>query len=125
MISHSTYLVIHLLGILLLFVSLGGVALHALNGGTKQDNGARRWVAIMHGLGTVLILLGGFGMLARLELSQGMALPGWVWAKLVILIVLASVVMLPYRKPELALPFFLALPFVGGLAGFLAIFKPF
>ncbi len=125
MISHSTYLVIHLLGILLVFVSLGGVALHALNGGTKQDNGARKWVAVMHGLGTVFILLGGFGMLARLGIVQGGAFPGWVWAKLVILIVLGAVVMLPYRKPELALPIFLALPFIGAMAGFLAIFKPF
>ena len=125
MISHSTYLVIHVLGILLVFVALGGVALHALNGGTKQDNGARKWVAVMHGLGMVFILLGGFGMLARLGIVQGGAFPGWVWAKLVILIVLGSVVMLPYRKPELALPIFLALPFLGAMAGFLAIFKPF
>ncbi len=125
MISHSTYLVIHVLGILLVFVALGGVALHALNGGTKQDNGARKWVAVMHGLGMVFILLGGFGMLARLGIVQGGAFPGWVWAKLVILIVLGAVVMLPYRKPELALPIFLALPFLGALAGFLAIFKPF
>jgi len=123
--SHSTYLVIHLLGILLVFVPLGGVALHALNGGTKQDNRARKWVGIMHGLGTVFILLGGFGMLARLGIMQGGAFPGWVWAKLVILIVLAAILMLPYRKPELALPIFLALPFFGALAGFLAIFKPF
>jgi hypothetical protein len=109
------------LGILLVFVSLGGVSLYALNGGAKADNKARRWVGAMHGVGLLLILVGGFGMLARL----GVGFPGWVWAKLVVFLLLAGALTLPYRKPELALPVFLALPFIGALAGFLAIFKPF
>ena len=121
---HEAYKVVHLLGILFLFVALGGVALHAWNGGTKQNNQGRGASAAMHGVGVFLILLAGFGMLARLGLMQG-GLPGWVWAKLVLWLLVGGLFLLPYRRPSLAKPVFLLLPFLGALAAVLAIYKPF
>lgn len=124
MISYEVYKVVHLLGMFMLFTVLGGIALHAVNGGTRQSNTGRRLVAIMHGLALFVILLGGFGMLARLGLVTGM-LPGWVLAKLAIWIVLPVLGMMAYRKPAAAKALLVAMPVLGGLAAWIALYKPF
>ena len=124
MISHSVYKVVHLLGMFMLFTVLGGIALHAVNGGTKQSNIGRRFIAIMHMLALFVILLGGFGMLARLGLVQGI-LPGWVLAKLAIWIVLPVLGTMAYRKPAAAKLLLVAVPVLGGLAAWIALYKPF
>ena len=80
MISYSIYKIVHLLGVMMVFLSLGGVIMHAINGGEKEHSW-RKPVAITHGIGLLLALVGGFGLLARLGVMHG-TLPGWVLAKL-------------------------------------------
>ena len=65
MINYQVYKLVHLFGIFLTLISLGGMYLHAMNGGTKETNASRKLSAIGHGVGLFLVLLGGFGMLAR------------------------------------------------------------
>jgi hypothetical protein len=125
MFSHQFYNVVHIVGIVLLAVALGGLALHALNGGTRQSNGARGLVAALHGTGALLVLVGGFGMLARLGFRHGGGFPGWLWVKIGVWLLLAAAVLVPYRRPALARPLFLALPLLAGLAAYMAIYKPF
>lgn len=124
MISLLVYKVVHLLGMFMLFTVLGGIALHAVNGGTKQSNTGRRLIAIMHGVALFVILLGGFGMLARLGMVQGM-LPGWVIAKLAIWVVMPVLGMMAYRKPAAAKLLLVAIPVLGGVAAWIALYKPF
>ena len=124
MLPHSFYNVLHILGIVLVMSALGGIAMHALNGGTKQTNVARRLVVSLHGLGMLLILVGGFGMLARLGFQHGATFPGWLLVKLAVWLTLAAIVIVPYRRPALAKPVYLALPVLGGLAAIMAIYKP-
>jgi len=124
MLPHSFYKVVHIVGIVLVMSALGGISMHALNGGTKQTNAGRRLVLGLHGLGVLLILVGGFGMLARLGFQHGAMFPGWLLVKLVVWATLAAVVVLPYRRPSLARPVYLALPVLGGLAAAMAIYKP-
>lgn len=124
MISLLVYKVVHLLGMFMLFTVLGGIALHAVNGGTKQSNTGRRLIAIMHGVALFVILLGGFGMLARLGMVQGM-LPGWVLAKLAIWVVMPVLGMMAYRKPAAAKLLLVAIPVLGGVAAWIALYKPF
>jgi hypothetical protein len=127
MISHSVYKVIHLIGLILLMSALGGAAVRAMvatAGGPGASPATRRLLAILHGVGAFLILLGGFGMLARLGAMHG-AFPGWVWVKIVVWGLLAVALMVPRRRPGLALPLLLALPVLGGLAAYMAIYKPF
>jgi hypothetical protein len=76
------------------------------------------------GLGAFLILLGGFGMMARLGLIKG-APPGWLAVKMLIWLALSGLVLLPYRRPALARPFFLLLPLLAGVAVYMALYKPF
>ena len=124
MISLNVYKIIHLLGMFMLFTVLGGIALHSLNGGTKQSNVGRRLIAAMHGISLFIILLGGFGMLARLGLVQGM-LPGWVLAKLAIWVLLPFLGLMAYRKPAVAKLLLVVMPLLGGVAGWIALYKPF
>jgi hypothetical protein len=117
------YKLIHIVGIILIMSALGGAAVRAMIGsdGTPPT---RRLLAILHGIGAFLVLLGGFGMLARLGAMHG-NFPGWVWVKLVVWVILAAALIIPRRRPTLARPLLLALPFIGGLAAYMAIYKPF
>jgi hypothetical protein len=122
--SHAFYNVVHIVGIVLVMSALGGTALHALNGGTRQTNRARGLVAGLHGAGALLVLVGGFGMLARLGFRHGANFPGWLWVKLAVWAAAAALLVVPYRRPALARPVYLALPVLGGLAAYMAIYKP-
>ena len=124
MFSHQFYNVVHIVGIVLLMTALGGLALHATNGGTRQSNAAHRLIASLHGTGVLLVLIGGFGMLARLGFRHGVSFPGWLWVKLAVWLLLGAALVLPYRRPALAKPLLLALPVLGGLAAYMAIYKP-
>jgi hypothetical protein len=124
MISLNLYKLVHILGILLVFSSFGGLVLHAMNGGTKATNGGRRLVMAGYVVGLFLILLGGFGMLARLDIVQG-GLPGWVWFKLVVWIVIGGLIALPYRKPEASRLLWILGPALGLIAAWAGLFKPF
>ncbi|AVQ13932.1 hypothetical protein [Leptospira santarosai] len=119
MISYTVYKMIHIFGILLLFTALGGVTLHVLNGGTKEFSN-RKIVAITHGIGLFLILLGGFGMLAGLW-----PWPGWVIAKFAIWLAYGGLLTMVYKKPSLAKTFWFGFPLLGLLVVYIAIYKPF
>lgn len=123
MIPYAVYKVVHLLGMFLLFTILGGIALHVLNGGTRESNVGRKLAGALHGVALFVILLGGFGMLARLGLVKG-AFPGWIWAKLTIWVLLGAFGTLPYRRPGLAKIWLVGLPVLGALAAWFAIYKP-
>ena len=123
MLSSTTYQLIHILGILLVFMALGGLSLHAMNGGTRDSNRARVLVALTHGLGLLLILVAGFGMLARLGVMSG-GLPGWVWVKVVVWLVLAALIVVPYRKPGWSRALWFGMPVLGVIAAYSALSRP-
>lgn len=123
MISYSVYKIIHLVGILMVFMALGGLATNAINGGGKKHRW-RKPIAITHGVGLLISLVGGFGLLARLGVMHG-SLPGWVIAKLVIWILFGALIAVIPRKPALAKPLWLIIIILGATAAYLAGSKPF
>lgn len=125
MFSRELYEVLHILGIALVFMALGGVAIHAANGGSRSTSNTRGLVMGLHGLGSLLILLGGFGMLARIGFQHGAGFPGWLWGKIAMWLVVTLVIVLPYRKPSLARPVFIFTPLAAAFAVYLALYKPF
>jgi hypothetical protein len=69
------YKVIHLLGVILLFLGLASALMP--EGSQHRKIGLR-----FHGIGLILLLLGGFGLIAKMQIE--LATAWWVWAKLVL-----------------------------------------
>jgi uncharacterized membrane protein len=130
MFSYQLYNVVHIVGIVLVMAALGGAAVLAMTSRASHavdaasPRAARRLLAALHGAGAFLIILGGFGMLARLGLVRGGQFPGWLWVKIAIWLVISGALVLPRRVPGLARPLLLLLPVLGGLAAYMAIYKP-
>jgi len=118
--SYETYKILHIFGLSLVLVSLGGIILHVINGGTKGSNTFRKGAMITHGVGLLVLLVAGFGMLARLGIH---ALPGWVIGKLVIWLLLGAMVAFAYKSQALAKKLWLAVPALVVVASYLAIYK--
>jgi hypothetical protein len=117
--SYEFYRVVHVFSIILLFTSLGTLA--AVGG--AESARLRRLAAVAHGVALTLILVAGFGLLARLGMFG--AIPLWAWLKLGIWLLLAMAVLPLRRRPEWAAGLWLLLPVLGGTAAWLAIAKPF
>ena len=121
---YAIYYPIHFLGIFLLFMSLGAMCIYCRNGGTKEDNPSRKFLAITHGVGLFLSILGGMGLMAVLQYSKG-GMPAWIVAKLVIWLILGMASMMVYKAPKKATFFFFLFCVLGLLAGLSAKFKSF
>ncbi len=122
--SYEFYKVLHIVAALILFAALGGVAVHAINGGPRASNAARRLLALLHGSALLVLVVAGFGLLARLDLMAGGLAP-WVYGKLALWLVAGALLTLPGRLPGLARPILaLGLPVLGLLAAWLAVYKP-
>lgn len=122
---YEVYKLIHFLGIFALITALTAAGWHALRGGTKADNPQRKLLGITHGVALFLILLGGFGMLARLGMVEG-GLPGWIWAKLAVWALLGGALTLAARGGRrTAASIVIGVPLLALLAGAVALYKPF
>ncbi|MGE4130115.1 MAG: hypothetical protein AB7F86_00670 [Bdellovibrionales bacterium] len=123
MIPYSVYKIVHLVGILMVFTALGGLIANAI-GQQAKTHAWRKPIAITHGVGLLLALVGGFGLLARLGVAHN-GLPGWIYAKLGIWLVFGALLGVVARKPEMAKGIWVVIVLLGGLAAYLAGSKPF
>ena len=121
MFSYSVYKILHLSGIFMVLLSVGGVALHVINGGNK-DFEAKKFIGKFHGVGLLFILVAGFGMLARLH--EG-ALQGWVITKIFVWLSFAGITALIYRSGSKAKLYFVLALFLSVTAAYMALYKPF
>lgn len=121
MISYQAYKWIHFVGIFFIFMSLGGAAFRNI-GGLAWDSKGKGVIAAMHGCGLLLALLGGFGLLARMNMMA--EFPAWVWGKLTIWLIMGAAIALFKRKPQASGALILLLGVLGTVAAALALFKP-
>ena len=120
MFSHATYKFIHLLGIFLLFSGMGGLWAVAVSSSETFRTSIRRLAIAAHGAAMLLILVAGFGMMARLQISHSW--PLWIWIKVVIWVLLAGYpVLLKRQQKPSGILFFLA-PVLGAVAAYAALF---
>lgn len=119
--SANFYKVMHLIGMFTLFMAYGALLLNALGGKGKEGLASKKLVMISHGVGLLLILVGGFGLLARTKVGW----PDWVMGKMIIWLFLGGLLALVLRKPALAKPLWFGVLSLGGIAAYLAVFKPF
>lgn len=118
--SLNFYKVLHILGFLLVFAALGGMTLQSYLGGGDERKG-RRLAGLSHGIGLLIVLVSGFGMLARL----GVGFDGWVWVKMALWLVFGGVIVVIRRQPHYTGFLWFLLPILGAFAGYLALYKPF
>ena len=120
--SYEVYKIIHLTGIVLLFSGLVGLLALKMSGAALEGK-TKKFIFLTHGIGAFFVLLGGFGLLARLELAR--SIPNWAYAKILIWLVLGGSVALIKRKGQFAFPIYVLLMILFIAAACLAIFKPF
>lgn len=123
-----TYKTIHAFSGLLLLFAMGGLVLRALEANSAghsaaEKTPARKLGVITHGVALLLLLVSGFGALAKLGIMGNM--PGWAWAKIVIWVIFGGIVALVHKKPDLLKPLWFLLPLLAGVAAWLALYKPF
>lgn len=112
------YRVLHLVGIAMTVLGIGAMIVVARGGAPK---GMRRVAAITHGVGLMLVLVAGFGLLAKMDLEFS----GTHGAKLGVWFLLGVIVSPILRKPSFGLlAWFLTIGLVG-LGGYLVWAKPF
>ena len=109
MLPYEIFKLLHLLGMTLLFMSLGALAFHGANGGDKQSNHVRGLVMATHGFALLLLLGAGLG---QLHTTYGLAngLPGFIHPKLLIWVLLGAAPALLNKKPEWGKAMWFVLP---------------
>jgi len=114
--SLETYRLLHIGGLLCVFLGLGGVLLQS------QPGKSNRMGMILHGIGMALMLFAGFGALYRNRI--GFPWPAWIWGKLATWLFIAA---LPSMHKRGAIPTNLAwiVAIALGVTGaYLAVAKP-
>ncbi|MDB4054835.1 hypothetical protein N9496_02455 [Akkermansiaceae bacterium] len=117
--DQETYKLIHFAGIFTLFFAFG-----SLFKGDKTTKGA----VISHGIGLLLILLGGFGMQAKMkygyQANYGSGFPTWLIIKIVIWLALGGGIVLAKRKIIKGLAAWIIIIALGMASAYLALKKP-
>lgn len=123
MFSYMFYKVTHIIGIMMLFFGMGGLLL-AYATAEKQLKSKIKMIGFLaHGLGLLFILVGGFGMAARLGLVSG--LPPWIHFKLAVWVLFGLAISLLKRKSQWTSSLFIVTILLGSAAAFVATYKPF
>jgi uncharacterized membrane protein SirB2 len=121
--SYLTYKMIHYLGIFILLATLGAsLGRQAMT--EERDPLRSRWGAV-HGVALFLVLLGGFGLMARVGVAHGTMFPGWILAKLGIWVLLGAMLFLARRSRRWTLPLLALVPLLALFAGWMAMARPF
>lgn len=116
--SPQFYNVLHITGVILVFLAYG--LLIARGALRSDDPGVRKLGGIASGVGLLLILVSGFGLLAKF--SYGF--PAWVIAKIVIWVVLGGMITALNRAPHLSRLWFWVIFLLGLLAVLSAYLRP-
>lgn len=114
--SINFYKLLHLVSVMVVFASLGGLCFVASE--------KRRLLVALHGVGMLALLVAGFGLLAKLGFVQG-GLPLWAAVKLGIWVALGVVPVLMRKLPSFARLILLLSIALGGYSAHLAITKNF
>lgn len=117
--SLTFYKLFHLFGVMLMFSALGAVVAAAVAG--EANPRLKKLGGIAHGVALALILVAGFGLLARQGFTD--AWPLWVWLKLGIWLLFGAATVLVRKAGEKAGWLLVALPVLGAVSAWLALYR--
>lgn len=80
--SYEFYKILHLISLISLFLSLGMLIV--------GPQSLRKLIMSLHGLALLLLLVSGFGLVAKLHIPLKFLSPSWFWQKTFIWIALAG-----------------------------------
>jgi len=115
------YKVLHIAGIAAVVAGLAALAFHRIGGGTKEDAGHKALAFATHGSGLIILLVTGFGMVARLDAGMTSV---WVLAKIGLWLLAGALIALPLRSAGLAKATWAGVLTLVAVAAFFAIHKP-
>lgn len=118
---YEVYKSIHLLGVMLLFSSLGALAIQGMLREHPAAKAVKKLLIATHGVAMVLLLVAGYGLLARLNMSVSAP---WVIGKVLLWVALGAATILPKRMPTRGGIWFFAFIGLGLISAGLAIYKP-
>src|SRR5947208_16349688 len=111
MISFAAYKVVHILGVLFVFASLGALILASRDG---AGGGRRRKLAGMtHGIALLVVLIAGFRAMARLGMPNPAHWPLCVSIKPLTWLVLGGIIVAIRGAPQLSTLLWWLLPLLG------------
>ena len=113
------YKLLHLFAVMLMFSALGVVIAAAVAGDANPR--LRKLGGMAHGIALVLILVAGFGLIAKQGFGGGW--PLWVWLKLLIWLVLGAATVFVRKAGEKAGWLLILLPVLGAVAAWLALYR--
>lgn len=90
MITYETYKILHLFSLLVVVCAMGVIL------GEGRWIPDRRFKGIIT-LGTILLFVGGMGLIARLGFKHGEPFPLWIWIKMVSWLILSVLLILLFR----------------------------
>jgi uncharacterized membrane protein SirB2 len=118
--DYNTYKILHVVGLVLLMLGLG-----AILGAGREAAKARRFGGMLHGLGLLVMVVAGFGMMARLEIMGVSTWPMWLIAKMAIWVVVAILPVLVKKQIVPGAIGWLLAAALAATAAWLALTKPF
>lgn len=121
--SYQFYKMLHMTGIIMVFLGLGAVAARGILGDQDSPGGKtlRRFSGITHGIGLLIAIVSGFGLIAKL----GIGFDGWVIGKMFIWLILGGLIAPARRLPQYGLIIWCFMIVLAASASYLAGFKPF
>ena len=122
--DYFTIKLFHLVGMMMVFLGLGGMVFAAYAGFGPEKKKLRRAAALLHGIGLLFLLASGIAMLGNLGLLHGDP-PGWAKAKFFIFLVLGGSISLAARCSQWIWILLLSWVLLAAAAGYLALYKPF
>lgn len=122
MFSRDFYLLLHILSLMVVFLSLGGVIAHMWQGGTRENLKIRKPLAIFHGVALTIAFISGFGLMARGGFSFSTSY--WMYIKLFSWLLLGGFPMVILKKKIPAKWGILILTLIGFVAVYTVVYKP-